>query len=748
MRYRLGSVEYDSEIGAFQGQGRSRKLRARSMHALNYFLQNRDQMVTYDALMEHVWKTVVSDNAVQQILTQIRQAFEAVEPQQELIVTHRGKGFMLNQSLKIEPINGAAPRVKGGQLRATWLLTPALVLGIAALYLMWPVSNTAQAEQHRILLFQSSAGSVLQDPVNPAVQRHLTEVLGLSGRNDVVSLDRTPERGQQDQLAERLWQMNPQLKTVEVHTRAVPEGHEIHLLLIHGDKTRSETRLVDRHLHRVLRQAADWISEHNSDASIETELMRDALPEDDYLVETYLRGLAHAGVGENAQAIEFFELCLQQQPTFNLARLALAKTLRKHARYDESAAQLEAMKSLNLHPRLRAAIDNELASILLMQSRLQDAEAAFREVLQDTPGLYPARLNLATALYRQGRYEEALAELTDLSTSLNPKTHPEYAAIALFTRAGIQLSRQNMPEAKTLLHQSLALFEQLGDRQRQGLVHGRLSYFYMANGQLNAAETHIDKAREIADALNNKRGLLSVLDSQVKLQITRGRFDAASTAIAEMLDLAIELGSLDGQQHAHQWAAQAALERGDLEAAAQHIERHRAMAEVSDSIPTLETHRVLSLQLALAQGDLIGAVHWVELLESMQQKNSIQHSFVPLKVRYLNASGQSEAARAYLQNLRTQPDAANDPGFVQRLDMLLAQQDLPEHPQQALQRLQSIEVNDNIAHPFHSLMAEALLLSGDAISARVAIEKARHAYNQRWSPELQALQNRIETALQ
>ena len=65
----------------------------------------------------------------------------------------------------------------------------------------------------------------------------------------------------------------------------------------------------------------------------------------------------------------------------------------------------------------------------------EDAEAAYRDVLARAPDTPNARLNLALAVLKQGRREEALALYRAFAADSGSMAHPELAARARLAAA-------------------------------------------------------------------------------------------------------------------------------------------------------------------------------------------------------------------------------------------------------------------------------------------------------------------------
>jgi Tfp pilus assembly protein PilF len=119
----------------------------------------------------------------------------------------------------------------------------------------------------------------------------------------------------------------------------------------------------------------------------------------------HMMGLIAHELGDDEQAADYIRAAIAQQPTAAHYHCNLGEVLRRLKRFDEARAACAA--SLTLGPR-KIAPRTTLGNILMDEDRPQEAECCYREVVQMRPRP-DAHCNLANALRRQGRLEEAAA---------------------------------------------------------------------------------------------------------------------------------------------------------------------------------------------------------------------------------------------------------------------------------------------------------------------------------------------------
>ena len=120
-------------------------------------------------------------------------------------------------------------------------------------------------------------------------------------------------------------------------------------------------------------------------------------------------------VGRLEEAIEWYGLAVERAPGFALAWAGMGDALFEMGRHDEAMERLERAESLlpadsELAPDLHRLIGRTRAA----QGRAEDAEAAFRRVLELSPGDLGALRELVALHFEREAYAEALAALHGL----------------------------------------------------------------------------------------------------------------------------------------------------------------------------------------------------------------------------------------------------------------------------------------------------------------------------------------------
>ncbi len=164
----------------------------------------------------------------------------------------------------------------------------------------------------------------------------------------------------------------------------------------------------------------------------------------------FVKATLHRLDGEYDRALRSYDRLVHLDPaafvvvSFNRALIFLYQS-----KFDEAQVELDRAASIEPNnPLLRSV----RALVMYYAGRATDAEQVFREVIQTNPGLNSVRPFLAMALSRQGKREEALAQLTD-AVKRNGEVDPDiaYSVGSVFALNG------NSDEAFAWLEKSVAL---------------------------------------------------------------------------------------------------------------------------------------------------------------------------------------------------------------------------------------------------------------------------------------------------
>jgi Flp pilus assembly protein TadD len=148
--------------------------------------------------------------------------------------------------------------------------------------------------------------------------------------------------------------------------------------------------------------------------------------------EDFRRAIGLAGSGDHAGAAELFAAELKRHPSADAA-CNLAYCLRRLDRHDEARDALR--RALEIDATHAGAMLN-LGSLLIDRDDLAGAEAVMRKAAAAHPGDAAIRVNLASALFHQGRYDEAAAAAEAALAIQSDQPHAHHTLANIFLGQG------------------------------------------------------------------------------------------------------------------------------------------------------------------------------------------------------------------------------------------------------------------------------------------------------------------------
>lgn len=248
------------------------------------------------------------------------------------------------------------------------------------------------------------------------------------------------------------------------------------------------------------------------------------------------------------------------------------------------------------------------------EAELRAAERAFLAA-GDRAGLILARATAARALWRQGRFSEALAQVLPLRDEGLRVLQNDQRAVLLNAIAGCYSAYGDSAQAFAYMFEAL---RDAGPRRGRGfdtVLHCNLSHELMQIGDHEEALRHIGQGLERCRDLENRR-LQSVLWINRVICLTDlGRADEALPDVRRLLALPPTADGRGVMAPHFETLAIAALRAGEYRLGAELVAR--AQAETPPRLPDerLE-HAVASGLLALAQGKPMRAVEVLLPLEA------------------------------------------------------------------------------------------------------------------------------------
>ena len=231
-------------------------------------------------------------------------------------------------------------------------------------------------------------------------------------------------------------------------------------------------------------------------------------------------------------------------------------------------------------------------------------------------------LHLAPALWRywymrgyfaEGRqWLESLLEASERQAAgtIPGPSHEELARTAkiLYGIGSMARPQGDLTSARTALERSLALCEQLGDKQQIAYVCNALGAVEQQEGNMSLALALFEKSLTIKRDLHDQRGIANTLTSLGLLYLDEKDFEKAASTCEECIAISEALGNSETAAWGKATLAQVHLYRGNLgQAAALAGESLALRRQLGDKRGVMQALGVLG-EIKHKRGDISGAV--------------------------------------------------------------------------------------------------------------------------------------------
>ncbi|MEV0391243.1 tetratricopeptide repeat protein, partial [Nonomuraea sp. NPDC050643] len=170
---------------------------------------------------------------------------------------------------------------------------------------------------------------------------------------------------------------------------------------------------------------------------------------------------------------------------------------------------------------------------------------------------------------RAHRLEEAQHTYLTLLTALQQQTPPTQGHIAAVHHqlGTVAQERGRLDEADAWYHQSLTIFEELGNRPGMANTYHQLGTVAQDRGRLDEADAWYHQSLTIEEELGNRPGMADSYHQLGTVALLRGRLDEADAWYRKSLTIFEELGNRPGMADSYHQLGTVALLRGRLDEA-------------------------------------------------------------------------------------------------------------------------------------------------------------------------------------
>ncbi len=722
------------------------EIEPKCLDLLHFLIENRHRAVAKDELAEHLWPDrVISDSVISKAVSKIRSVLTEHGSDQEVIRTIHGFGYRFVGELKeTRPasISSRSPGAITSRPMVVVGLALVVVLAFIATLSMRPAGAPEPVTVAIVPTFE------VADPDQPSwLAGSLVDTLStwLSQSERLILLPSSLVRAQIEQAGDRagaVERLMTQLGAdIVIDGRLEREGDDwlLSVDLSWRGKSPRNLRFRDQDALAAAMQAGRRLL---TDISPGMAVPADIFLADEWLNETFLRGLDAIRAGDPRRAAQLFETVLEYAPGFDRAVYEHAVALRQMGHAEDSSDLFRSLIESDTlsDPAIARLAANALAVNLWHQGQLSEADDLFAFVVADAARSRQP-IHQATALLSRGMiasnrgdfeqaeqfYVDSMARFSEIgyqpgralvSNSLGVmafnRGDPALAAVwhrgALELRIGLGQQRDiaqslhnlgvveaallNPEEAERLLDQARMMRKAMQNRREYALTTAKLGLHRARTGRISAGRPLLIEARELAAEIADRRLEIRVLNWLAGVEWLAGKPFAALDWLDEVQTIMTEqeeTGIFVLLQRSRML-----LEQGDLVAAHQALAL-ADQASADSSNPTIEAARLTQHgRLMMAEHRLEDARDWLNLaLASLAASSDLRAraEIASLLLEVHLALLDVEAARRLLEQLPVQ--AHQLPGLlVAQAQMAFLEGDQAQAVELAQQALSAVgEIN-------------------------------------------------------
>lgn len=730
----------------------------KSYELLLFLLQNPNRVVAKKELMAEVWQgRVVTENTVDQCLSKLRK-FLHEHGLHDAIESVYGHGIAFNVAVSIDAKQVHQTNKAQAKTSPKWLVVGlVLLLGILAWWLIQPmddaVTETEVLTKRPLIMLVPVADEPLPtnetDDAPPDWQTGTDEIikqmLDYADQIDLRLYAEKPPHLNKQTFLNNQWRFAPELNTVVARLQEIDQQFTLTVVITDANQQQRQQAFSDEQLAQVIRQGSQWL---HATLAIDGEPAIDQLiPENAYVTELYMRGLMAMKRGEIDKASASFELCIEENPSFHLARLELAHIRNQQGRMDESLALINALEAVQLLPAFVIEMNTLKSNVLDIQGHSEAAAQILYQTIADYENSHPAALNdlrlvLAQKLQGEGQLQQALSLLQQTEDLLPAGRRSRMAAATAIAKASVLHEMAQAEAAEQSAKRSLQAYTDLQDQIGMARASATLGRILLSQGKNAEALTYLQRALTISRELNYTMGVGASINDLLPVLITLGHLDEAQTLVTEMTDIAAQIEFPRMTLAALQHAFEISLVEGNFIEAKQLCDEHRVIAEAINNQRALFLNDVFRVELALRENRSLSEQELAALKLAMEQgeTESVVGRAELVFAQYLIENGQAATGLALLQQrLEKSRDAKFHDMAISATHQMVRYRLSQQAPEMALNLLNRIEDLSPPEYPHLMLKAQTELSLGHALKAIELMQQARESAGQLWQTEDQRL---------
>jgi len=749
MIYTFLKFKFDTRTKELFHSGKTITLSKQHQELLLFFLNHQEATLSKKELMEHVWNgRTVAGNTVDQSLSKLKKILNDCQ-RSNYFETVYGQGVRF-----LPDVSSAKAKISSSVLFL--LLSFVIVLSVFGFYYSsFITKNDKETNQHNKLpllmvvpQFHHNQDIGLEKAwLNTAVWMLFEQLVSYERFAQLKANKNKPANLNHQQYLDHQWAISHALNTLSVNLLKDKNNYTISLVLTNKEQLSRSYKWSANQLSSVIRHAEQWLNLQFGSKKSSLNL----ITKDSYLLELYMRGLsllngnnsANKQVNTLEKASHFFELIINDKPTFHLARLELIKIKIQQAKTQEALALLDVLDTDNLPATLALEATKSRSKIYSLLNNFEQAsELLKKNIARYKPNNYfetnELRYELSIIYLKLKKPDFALRELQKISVGLSE--NPELSASVFQHQAFIYLNRKEFQKAEEMASKSLELYNKLGDSMALAANHRLLAKIASQQHKLAVAELHLAQALSLYRSLPSTRfSMAEGLNEMIPILIDQGQLSQAAELNHELQQLAKTFDKnkflIDSKFH----GTVLAMMQKNWTLASQKLQEHKTLVLESNNPIARINNQILNIKLLLNQNIVEGID---SLFLNLQTEVAVfEAGRLPLQINILQAQyyvlkNNSTKARTLLISAKALAQSRQDTKTLVEINNRLAQQYLTENKTDEAMKLLEESMHYNpLNYPYLLLKSKANMQLGKKMKALELALELKLKSSQLWSSE-------------
>ncbi|HFC30271.1 MAG TPA: hypothetical protein ENJ44_04430, partial [Oceanospirillales bacterium] len=528
MQYKINDFSYDDESGKFIKNDNEIQLTKAQKKLFNYFIANPKIILSKQQLMDDVWGRVITENSIEKAISKLRLCIEEDAINPKMLITHFGHGVSLEAD--IAPLNVADKKdvknTNNAKLLIVTVATFAVLLAVVSiLYLnkLKPNTSTDKDSQTVALLMTDN-----DDWLSSGSVALLQQIMLANDKLLIKNKQDKPENLNAKQYIEYQWKLSPNLKIIKSKVEYKQGLFNITISITDAKQKKQTHVFADKNYNIAIKQASQWLFKSFKLDNKQQDLTT-LLPQSNFIMEIYLRGLEKLSKGELKAASSYFDICINENPNFLPAYLNLARVKSKQEDLNDAMSLLDTLSQLSGFSTIKTEAQILKARLYMQLNQQDKAKNYLENILAKNTTINKQKIHkmqsLLISIYiNLNKNQEALNLVEKLESGLDEKHYPELLRSVYYNKARIMQVFDKYQEAKKYVIKSKDLSNKLGDLLAESTAFRLLASISKNLGNENDAILYLDHALAISKSLKDDIGVAKTISFLVPNLISKGKF--------------------------------------------------------------------------------------------------------------------------------------------------------------------------------------------------------------------------------